>query len=56
MEDNLARAVRVHYFDRTPDQNNPYAPTPPPRAGRTWRDPTGQQAIGNIKREKEQKR
>ena len=28
MEDDLTRAVRVHYFDRTPDQNNPYQAEP----------------------------
>lgn len=38
---------------RTPDMNNPYQAPPHrgPRA-RSWRDPTGEQAIGNIKKEK----
>ena len=40
---------------RTPDMNNPYA-SPPMRAerrtARPYRDPVGEQAIGNIKKEK----
>lgn len=55
MEDDLTRAVRVHYFDRTPDRNTPFQPEPVrARRVRTYRDSTGEQAIGNIT--KEQKR
>lgn len=40
---------------RTPSQNNPFAPVPqrPERRGQkaAHRDPTGNQAIGNIRRE-----
>ena len=46
-------AARRARSARTPDMNNPYQAPPHrgPRA-RSWRDPTGEQAIGNIKKEK----
>lgn len=39
---------------RTPDTNNPFqAPAHRGPRARSWRDPTGEEAIGNIKKEKE---
>lgn len=48
-------AARRARSARTPDMNNPLAPMyarPERRTQRPYRDPVGEQAIGNIKKEK----
>lgn len=47
-------AARRARSARTPDINNPLLPIyeRPRRGGPTYRDPVGEQAIGNIKKEK----